>query len=71
VKVLLDECLPLDFRRSFPNHDAHTAQWADLKGKKNGELLRLPRLRVTTSCSQSTGESLINSILLAVNSRSV
>jgi predicted nuclease of predicted toxin-antitoxin system len=40
VKVLLDECLPLDFRRSFPNHDAHTAQWADLKGKKNGELLR-------------------------------
>jgi predicted nuclease of predicted toxin-antitoxin system len=40
MKILLDECLPLDFRRSFPNHDAHTAQWAGLKGKKNGELLR-------------------------------
>jgi predicted nuclease of predicted toxin-antitoxin system len=40
VKILLDECLPLDFRHSFPNHDAHTSQWAGLKGKKNGELLR-------------------------------
>ena len=40
MRILLDECLPLDFRRSFPNHDAHTAQWAGLKGKKNGELLR-------------------------------
>jgi predicted nuclease of predicted toxin-antitoxin system len=39
MKILLDECLPLDFRHSFPNHDAHTAQWAGLKGKKNGELL--------------------------------
>jgi predicted nuclease of predicted toxin-antitoxin system len=39
VKILLDECLPLDFRHSFPDHEAHTAQWAGLKGKKNGELL--------------------------------
>jgi predicted nuclease of predicted toxin-antitoxin system len=39
VKILLDECLPLDFRHSFPDHVAHTAQWAGLKGKKNGELL--------------------------------
>ena len=40
MKVLLDECLPLDLRHSFPTHDTHTAQWAGLKGKKNGELLR-------------------------------
>jgi predicted nuclease of predicted toxin-antitoxin system len=40
MKILLDECLPLDFRHSFPGHEAHTAQWAGLKGKKNGELLR-------------------------------
>jgi hypothetical protein len=39
VKILLDECLPLDLRHSFPDHEAHTAQWAGLKGKKNGELL--------------------------------
>ena len=39
MKLLLDECLPLDLRHSFPTHDAHTAQWAGLKGKKNGELL--------------------------------
>jgi predicted nuclease of predicted toxin-antitoxin system len=39
MKILLDECLPLDFRHSFPSHEAHTAQWAGLKGKKNGELL--------------------------------
>jgi predicted nuclease of predicted toxin-antitoxin system len=40
VKILLDECLPLDLRHSFPGHDAHTVQWAGFKGKKNGELLR-------------------------------
>ncbi len=40
MKVLLDECLPLDFRHSFPVHQTHTAEWAGLKGKKNGELLR-------------------------------
>ena len=40
MRNLLDECLPLDFRHSFPGHDAHTAEWAGLKGKSNGELLR-------------------------------
>jgi predicted nuclease of predicted toxin-antitoxin system len=40
MKILLDECLPLDFRHSFPGHDAQTVEWAGLKGKKNGELLR-------------------------------
>jgi len=39
MKVLLDERLPLDFRHSFPDIQVHTAQWAGLKGKKNGELL--------------------------------
>ena len=39
MKILLDECLPIDFRHNFPHHDAHTAQWAGLKSKKNGELL--------------------------------
>ena len=28
MKILLDECLPLDFRHSFPGHEAHTVQWA-------------------------------------------
>lgn len=41
MKILLDECLPLDLRHSFPNHDVHTAQWAGWKGKTNGELLML------------------------------
>jgi predicted nuclease of predicted toxin-antitoxin system len=40
MKVLLDECLPLDFRHSFSTHEAHTVQWAGLKGKKNDELLK-------------------------------
>jgi predicted nuclease of predicted toxin-antitoxin system len=39
MKILLDECLPLDFRHSFPNHDAHTAEWAGFKSTKNGDLL--------------------------------
>jgi len=40
VKILLAECLPLDFRRSFPDHNVHTVEWAGFKGKKNGDLLR-------------------------------
>ncbi len=40
MKVLLDECLPVDLRHCFPEHEAHTVQWAGLKGKSNGELLR-------------------------------
>ncbi len=39
MKILLDECLPLDFRHSFPDEEVHTAQWAGFKGLKNGELL--------------------------------
>lgn len=40
MKLLLDECLPHDFRHSFPGHDAHTVEWAGFKGTTNGELLR-------------------------------
>jgi predicted nuclease of predicted toxin-antitoxin system len=40
MKILLDECLPVDFRHSFPNHESHTVEWANFKGKKNGDLLR-------------------------------
>ena len=40
MRILLDECLLVDFRHSFPGHEAHTAEWAGLKGKKNGELLQ-------------------------------
>jgi predicted nuclease of predicted toxin-antitoxin system len=40
MKILLDECLPVDLRHSFPGHEANTVEWADFKGKKNGDLLR-------------------------------
>jgi hypothetical protein len=40
MRVLLDECLPIDFRHELSGHEAHTVQWAGFKGKKNGELLR-------------------------------
>lgn len=39
MRILLDECLPLDLRHSFSYHTAHTAEWTGLKGKSNGELL--------------------------------
>jgi predicted nuclease of predicted toxin-antitoxin system len=44
VKLLLDECLPLDFRHAFPEHETHTAQWAGFKGKQNSELLSAAEL---------------------------
>ena len=40
MKILLDECLPVDLRHSFPGHEANTVEWAGFKGKKNGDLLR-------------------------------
>ncbi|HZQ52567.1 MAG TPA: hypothetical protein VFB14_10230 [Bryobacteraceae bacterium] len=40
MKLLLDECLPLDFRHSFSSYEVHTVQWAGFKGKKNSDLLR-------------------------------
>lgn len=40
MKILLDECLPVDFRRHLVGHEAHSAEWAGFKGLKNGELLR-------------------------------
>jgi hypothetical protein len=40
VRILLDECIPVDFRHSFPDHEVHSAPWAGFKGKKNGELLQ-------------------------------
>jgi len=40
MKLLLDECLPVDFRHHLPGHEVHTAEWAGFKGLKNGELLR-------------------------------
>jgi predicted nuclease of predicted toxin-antitoxin system len=40
MKILLDECLPVEFRLSLRGHEVHTVQWAGLKGKKNGELLQ-------------------------------
>ena len=40
MKVLLDECLPIDFRHHLPGHEVHTAQWAGFKSLKNGQLLQ-------------------------------
>ena len=34
MKVLLDECLPLDFRHHLPGHEVHTAEWAGFKSLK-------------------------------------
>ena len=40
MRILLDECLPVDFRRHLPGHEVHTAEWAGFKSLKNGQLLQ-------------------------------
>lgn len=40
MRLLLDECLPVDYRHDLAGHEVHTVQWAGLKGCKNGELLK-------------------------------
>ena len=34
MKILMDECLPPDFRHCFPGHDVHSIQFAGLNGPK-------------------------------------
>ena len=41
MKILLDECVPERFRCCIPGHEVHSARYAGLSGRKNGELLRL------------------------------
>ncbi len=31
MKILLDECLPVDFRHLLPGHEVHSAEWAGFK----------------------------------------
>ena len=40
MKILLDECLPVDFRHHLAGHAVHSAEWVGFKGLKNGDLLR-------------------------------
>ena len=44
MKILLDERLPVDFRHSFRDNEAHTAEWAGSKGKQNGDLVSCAEL---------------------------
>jgi len=41
MKILLDECVPKDFCKSFPEHECHAARRAGFGGKRNGELIAL------------------------------
>ncbi len=39
MNILIDECVPRDFGKSFPEHACSTVPEAGLAGRKNGELL--------------------------------
>src|SRR3712207_6758467 len=41
MKVLLDECVPQDFRHSIAGHDVYTVGFMKWAGVKNGALLAL------------------------------
>lgn len=41
MNILLDECMPRDLSKSFPEHTCSTVFKAGFAGKKNGELLTL------------------------------
>jgi hypothetical protein len=41
MKILIDECIPRKFKRSFPGHNCLTVPEAGLAGTKNGHLLSL------------------------------
>jgi hypothetical protein len=41
MKLLLDECLPVEVRRHLPGHDPFTVDFMGWKGVRNGRLLGL------------------------------
>ena len=41
MKILLDECVPVQIRVALPGHEIHSATTPPWRGLSNGELLRL------------------------------
>ena len=41
MKILLDECVPVQIRDALPGHEIHSATNPQWRGLSNGELLRL------------------------------
>ena len=41
MKILIDECLPVDLRLLISGHDVATVEYCGWKGTKNGRLLAL------------------------------
>jgi hypothetical protein len=41
MKILLDECVPVQVRNALPSHEVHSATDSQWRGMSNGELLRL------------------------------
>ncbi len=41
MKILLDECVPVQLRNALPGHEVHSATDSPWRGLSNGELLRL------------------------------
>jgi hypothetical protein len=41
MKILLDECVPVQVRNAIPSHEVHSATDFQWRGLSNGELLRL------------------------------
>ncbi len=63
MKILIDECVPRKFKRSFPAHECQTVPEAGLAGKDNGELLSVAENRgfevfLTIDKASSTNKTL-------------
>ncbi|HET9743993.1 MAG TPA: DUF5615 family PIN-like protein [Terriglobales bacterium] len=41
MRILIDECVPRNLKRSLPFHECLTVQEAGLAGKQNGDLLAM------------------------------
>jgi len=56
MKILLDECLPIDFRHSFVGHEAHALRYAGLKCKQSDVFLSTPGLAEPQIERNATGQ---------------
>lgn len=49
MRILVDECMDVRLRNSFPEHDCQTARYAGFSGLKNGAFWMLQK-RITSKC---------------------
>jgi hypothetical protein len=70
MKILFDECVPVQIRNALPEHEIHSATDPKWRGLSNGELLHLVGVPDLREATRGASSSLFYSCRLAFSCRS-